>query len=238
MSADAAILGEKIILSPSLISVCDLCNIESCVRQLQEAGIRMLHVDILDGYFSPSMPLGLDTVRALRKKTDIFFDVHLMAAKNDFFLEELVDMGADQVVFHAETETHIDKQLNFLHSHGVRAGLALKPATNPSVLEYVLDKCDAVLQMLINPGFAQIKGEAQVSYADRKVRDLHEMIERRALPTKLILDGRISPKNIEDYGPEGIADIFVAGSTCLDRGDLTGSAERLLARRRELLGGN
>lgn len=237
MNNAADILNERIILSPSLISICDLCNIETYVKELQNAGIKMLHVDILDGYFSPSMPLGLDTVRALRSKTDIFFDVHLMAAKNDFFLGELVDMGADQVVFHAETETHIDRQLNFLHSHGVRAGLALKPATDLSVLNYALDKCDAVLQMLINPGFAQVKSEAQVSYADRKVRDLHKMISERQLPTKLILDGRISPQNIRDYGPEGIADIFVAGSTCLDKKNLAGSAKELLAMRENLLRG-
>ena len=235
MSDRQKLFEKRILLSPSLISVCDLCNIESCVRQIREAGIEMLHVDILDGYFSPSMPLGLDTVRALRRKTDIFFDVHLMAVRNDFFLEELVDMGADQVVFHAETEAHIDKQLNYLHSHGVRAGLALKPATSPSVLEYSLEKCDVILQMLINPGFAQIKGEKQIPYADRKIRNIRKMITEYGLPTKLILDGRISMQNIEDYGPEGIADIFVAGSTCLDRNDLTGSVQRLLQKRRELL---
>ena len=104
----------------------------------------------------------------------------------------------------------------------MRAGVALKPGTPLTVLDYVLDKCDAVLLMLINPGFAQCAGEAQVSYGDRKIRDLRKMIDGRGLDTGIILDGRISPKNIEDYG-RGIANIFVAGSTCIKKDDLVGS---------------
>ena len=126
-----AIFNEKCILSPSLISVCDLCNLEGSVRQLEEAGIEMLHVDILDGHFSPSMPLGLDTVRQLRKKTDMIFDVHLMTTAHDFFVEELLDIGVEQLVFHGEMEPHMDNRLNQIHKAGVRAGVALKPLVSP-----------------------------------------------------------------------------------------------------------
>ena len=227
--------NEKCILSPSLISVCDLCNLEASVKALERGGIEMLHVDILDGHFSPSMPLGLDTVKALRKKTDLPFDCHVMASANDFFVGELVDLGAEQIVFHLEPEPHIDRQLNYLHEHNVRAGVALKPATDLSALNYVLDKCEAVLLMMINPGFAQCKNEGQASYMDRKVRELHEMIEKRGLSTKVILDGRISKQNIVDYGVPGIADIFVAGSTCIDKKDLENSARALAEWRKEIL---
>ena len=96
--------SRKGILSPSLISCCDLCNLERCVQTLETARIDMLHVDILDGHFSPSMPLGLDTVAQLRSRTALPFDVHLMATENDFFVDELLRAGADQIVFHAETE--------------------------------------------------------------------------------------------------------------------------------------
>lgn len=123
------IWAEKCILSPSLISVCDLCNLERSVHQLEEAGIEMLHVDILDGHFSPSMPLGLDTVRQLRKKTNMIFDVHLMATAHDFFVEELLDIGVEQLVFHGEMEPHMDNRLNQIRKAGVRAGVALKPGT-------------------------------------------------------------------------------------------------------------
>ena len=230
------LLSQRCILSPSLISCCDLCNLENSVHQLEDAGIEMLHVDILDGHFSPSMPLGLDTVRQLRKKTDMFFDVHLMASAHDFFVEELLDIGVQQLVFHGEMEPHMDNRLNQIHAKGVRAGIALKPATPLNTLDYVIEKCDAVLLMLINPGYAQSKSEGLVPYADQKVRELHEMIHSRGLDTKVILDGRISKQNMLDYAPEGIADIFVAGSTCLDKKNLRTSAAALVEYRKSILG--
>ena len=230
------IYSQKCILSPSLISCCDLCNLESSVKKLENAGIEMLHVDILDGHFSPSMPLGLDTVRQLRSRTDMIFDVHLMTTAHDFFVQELLDIGVQQLVFHGEMEPHMDNRLNQIRKAGVRAGVALKPATPLSSLEYVIEKCDAVLLMLINPGYAQSKSEGQVPYAERKVRELHEMIQSRGLDTKVILDGRISKENMAMFAPDGIADIFVAGSTCLDKKNLQESARQLIAYRKSILG--
>lgn len=215
------IWNQSCIISPSLICL-DLCNLEQQADMVQESGIQMLHVDILDGHFSPSMPLGLESVKQLRKKTELEFEAHVMTTDPRYFVDELLECGVSQIVFHIETAEHVDGLLNYIHSKGVRAGVALKPATSLDTLDYVLDKCDAVLLMLINPGFAQCGGEAQVSYADRKIRDLRKMINDRGLDTKIILDGRISPKNIEDYGT-GIANIFVAGSTCIKKGDLLGS---------------
>ena len=162
------------------------------------------------------------------------FDCHLMVTAQDYFVDELLDIGVDQIVFHAETQPHIDGMLNRIHAKGVRAGVALKPATPLCALEYVLEKCDTVLLMLINPGYAFMKGEQQVPYADRKIREVRKMIVDRGLDTKIELDGRISPKNIEDWGA-GAADIFVAGSTCLDRADLPGSFKRLAALRERIL---
>ena len=214
-------------ISPSLITL-DMCNLEQQTKILEENGIEMLHVDILDGHFSPSMPLGLDTVKQLRKKTNLEFEAHVMVKDPQFFIDELIEAGASQIVFHVETCDHIDGMLNYIHSKGIRAGVALKPATPLSVLEYVLDKCDAVLLMLINPGFAQMKGEAQTPYSARKIHELHKMIKARGLDTKVILDGRISPENISTYGTSGEANIFVAGSTCIKKDDMVGSLQRLV----------
>ena len=224
---------EKCIISPSLICL-DMCNLESQIRILEQSGIQVLHVDILDGHFSPSMPLGLDTVRQLRQKTDMFFYCHVMVENQDFFVDELLDIGVQQIVFHAETQPHIDGMINRIHAKGVKAGIALKPSTPLSTVEYVLDKCDSVLLMLINPGYAFLKGEKQVAYADRKIRQLRQMINERGLDTKIELDGRISPDNIRTYGKD-LADVFVTGTTCLDRNDLTGSFARLEQLRREIL---
>ena len=157
-----------------------------------------------------------------------------MVTAQDYFVDELLDIGVQQIVFHAETQPHIDGMLNRIHAKGVRAGVALKPATPLSALEYVLEKCDTVLLMLINPGYAFVKGEKQVPYADRKIHELREMIDRRGLDTKIELDGRISPKNIEDWG-SGAADIFVTGSTCLKRDDLPGSFARMNELREQIL---
>ena len=228
-----SIWKEKCIISPSLICL-DMCNLESQVRILEKCGIKMLHVDILDGHFSPSMPLGLDTVRQLRAKTNLEFDCHIMVTEQDYFVDELLDIGVQQIVFHAETQPHIDGMLNRIHAKGVRAGVALKPSTPLSVLEYVIEKCDTILLMLINPGYAFVKGEKQTSYAERKIKDLRAMIDSRGLNTKIELDGRISTKNIEDWGGN-LADIFVTGSTCLKRDDLEGSFEALNNLRNKVL---
>lgn len=217
------IWNESCILSPSLICL-DMCNLEREVKTLEKAGIKMLHVDILDGHFSPSMPLGLDTVRQLRAKTDMFFDCHVMVTEQDYFVDELLDIGVDQIVFHGETQPHIDGMLNRIHAKGVKAGVALKPATLLSELEYVLDKCDTVLLMLINPGYAFVKGEKQVTYADRKIRELRKMITDRGLKTKIEVDGRISPDNIRTYGKSDV-DIFVTGSTCIKKDNMEQSLE-------------
>lgn len=220
------IWNESCILSPSLICL-DMCNLEQEVRSLEKAGIKMLHVDILDGHFSPSMPLGLDTVRQLRAKTDMFFDCHVMVTEQDYFVDELLDMGVDQIVFHGETQSHIDGMLNRIHAKGVKAGVALKPSTSLTELEYVLDKCDTVLLMLINPGYAFVKGEKQVAYADRKIRELRKMITDRGLKTKIEVDGRISPDNIRTYG-KGDVDIFVTGSTCIKKDNMEQSLADLM----------
>lgn len=219
------IWDKKILYTASLITL-DMCNLESQVKILTDNNMDLLHVDILDGYFSPSMPLGLDLVKQLRSKTNIPFDCHLMVNEHQFFVDSLLDIGVDQIVFQIETASHVDGMLNYIHSKGVRAGVALKPGTSLTVLDYILEKCDTVLLMLINPGFAFMKGEKQVDYADKKISDLKKIIDDRKLNTKISIDGRISPENIKTYG-NGIVQQFVLGSTCLDKNHLSESIQKL-----------
>lgn len=216
----------KVVISPSLICL-DMCNLESQVRQLELAGADVLHIDIIDGHFSPSLPMGLDVVRQLRRKTNIAFDVHLMAKEPSRFVPMLLDIGVQQLAFHIEEEGHVDEMLNVIHRAGVRAGVALKPATPLCSLDYVLDKCDVVLLMLINPGYASSSSERQVPYAMRKISELDGMIERRGTGTNIEIDGRISPDNIRTLSGTH-TNIFVAGSTCIDSGDLCGSVSALM----------
>ena len=131
--------------------------------------------------------------------------------------------------------TIYQEDLRRFHARNVRAGVALRPATPLSALDYVLEKCDTVLLMLINPGYAFVKGEKQVAYADRKIRELRQMIDDRGLDTKIELDGRISPDNIRTYGKD-TADYFVVGSTCIKRDRLGESLQELNRLRGDVLG--
>lgn len=219
------IWNEKKIYSPSLITL-DMCNLESQIRELEATGIEMLHVDILDGHFSPSMPLGFETIKQLRKKTNLFFDCHIMTETLDFFVDELISIGVQQIVFQIESAHHIDGLLNKIHNAGIKAGVALKPATPLSTLDYILEKCDTVMLMLINPGYASSGKEEQVAYADQKIRDLRKMITDKGLDTKISIDGRVSKANIEMYG-NGMVDIFVLGTTCFSRNDISSSIKAL-----------
>ncbi|WP_410514080.1 ribulose-phosphate 3-epimerase [Paenibacillus sp. BR2-3] len=204
---------EAITIAPSIMCA-DLCNLEKSIRDIEQAGLHTLHVDIIDGNFSPSMPLGIDTVKQLRKITDMDFDVHIMSQNNEFFIEEMLKIGVQQISFHLETSIHPDRYIKMIRKSGVKAGVALNPATPLAVLDYILPQCDTVLLMLINPGFATDKNESQVSYAAKKVRDLKQFIKDKGLDTKIEVDGRVSLDTIPVLVSAG-ADILVAGSTSL-----------------------
>ncbi|WP_406945983.1 ribulose-phosphate 3-epimerase [Halobacillus sp. SY10] len=206
-------MQRNITIAPSIMCA-DLCNLEKSVREIEEAGLDTLHIDIIDGTFSPSMPLGIETIEQLRKITDMKFDVHIMANTNEFFIQEMLRIGVEQITFHVETSVHIDRYINLIKKHDTKVGIALNPATPLSVLDYVLPQIDTVLLMLINPGFATDKGEKQVSYATKKVEDLARLIRSRDLDTKIEVDGRVSLNTIPTLVRAG-ADILVAGSTSL-----------------------
>ncbi|MGM0523967.1 MAG: ribulose-phosphate 3-epimerase [Bacillota bacterium] len=202
-----------ITIAPSIMCA-DLANLETGIREIEAAGLDTLHIDVIDGSFSPSMPLGIDTIKRLRELTDLAFDVHIMANDNEFFIQEMINIGVEQITFHLETSVHIDRYINLMRKNDVKVGVALNPATPLSVLEYVLPQVDTVLLMLINPGFATDKNEKQVRYANKKVKDLRHMIDQLGLDTQIEVDGRVSLETITDLVAAG-ADFLVAGSTSL-----------------------
>lgn len=206
-------MNSKIILSPSLIC-CDLCNLEQEVENLEHLGVDSIHIDLIDSHFSPSMPIGIDTVRQLRAKTNIDFDIHLMVTNNDLFVGEMVDIGVKRICFHYEGETHVDRLLDKVKNSGVEVGIALNPATALSSLEYCLDKIDYVLLMLINPGFAGQISEKQVTYAERKVKECYQYLKDRKSNIAICVDGRVSFEVIPALVSAG-ADMLVLGSTSL-----------------------
>ena len=204
---------KKIAISPSVMCA-DLVNLENSIKELEAIGVDSLHIDLIDGLFSPSMPLGIDAVKKIRKITNMEFDVHIMSMNNELFINEMVDIGAESITFHYESSFHTDRLLNLVKKSGAEVGIALNPATSLSVLEYILPQCDSVLLMLINPGFATDKSEKQVSYADKKVKDLYELIRKNNLDVKIQVDGRVSLETIPKLVSAG-ADSLVVGSTSL-----------------------
>jgi len=200
-------------IAASLICT-DLCNLEQSVRTLEECKVDALHVDLLDGHFSPSMPIGIDVVRQLRDRTALPFDVHLMVENNEFFLRELAAVGVQRICFHQESAFHLDRLVDMVKDKGIQAGVALSPATPLWTLEFIIEKLDYILLMLINPGYAGHQGQKQVPYGMRKVRACQTFIEEQGRNIPIEVDGRVSFQSIPELVRMG-ADILVAGSSCL-----------------------
>lgn len=221
-------------IAPSLLGF-DLCNLEREVATIARAGIEVLHIDVIDGHFSPSMPLGIETIQQLRQRSPLAFDVHLMAARHDYFVDALLDIGVQQLSFHAEIEPHPGRLIRRIQAAGARAGVALKPATPVASLDYLIEQCDSVLLMLTNPGFSGHAGEAQVPYAGRKIEELRGLIDRHGAKVSIEIDGRVSPETIRRHAPSTV-DVFVAGSACISKTEPEASLRELVALSRMLAG--
>nr|WP_277603988.1 ribulose-phosphate 3-epimerase [Agrococcus sp. ARC_14] len=198
----------------------DLANLESSMAEVEAAGVDALHVDVLDGRFSPSMPLGLETIRRMRQITTLPFDAHIMTTDNEWFVAEMLALGADSVTFHIETTLHVDRLIGLARAAGAKVGIALNPATSLALLEFVLPLVDSVCLMLINPGYATNAAEKQVPYATEKVARLRRMIDDQGLAADVQVDGRVSFATVPDLVRAG-ATSLVLGSTSLFAKDAT-----------------
>lgn len=195
-------------IAPSVMCA-DLCNLETDVRQLEAAGVNMLHFDLMDAHFVPNMPIGLALIEQLRPKTDCVFDVHLMVENNDFFVDAVAEIGVQQIAVHVESATHLDRTLSLIQAHGIKAGVALNPATPLSALDYVLDRLDFVLVMTVNPGFA---GQKVVPATLRKIAECRAFLHEHAVDLPIEVDGNVSFENIPKMVSAG-ADILVGGTS-------------------------
>ena len=189
----------------------DLCNLESDIKVLESVGVDFLHFDLMDAHFVPNMPIGLELLSQLRSKTDCPYDVHLMVEDNDFFISKLSEIGVQQITVHAESAIHLDRTLGLIRDCGIKAGLALNPATSLDTITYVLDRIDYILIMTVNPGFA---GQSMVPSALQKIADCQGFLQKRGLSLKIEVDGNVSFENIPKMVSAG-ADILVAGSSSI-----------------------
>ncbi len=194
-------------IAPSVLSA-DFVNIEKDIRVMEEAGARLLHVDVMDGHFVPNITLGQPVIEAMRKATKLILDVHLMISNAESAFESYINAGADYLTVHYEAVTHLDRVITAIRDKGAKPGVVVNPHTPVHLLEEILPKCHHVLIMSVNPGFG---GQKFIPSSLEKVRKLKAMIQQRGLDVKIEIDGGIGPNNTAETVQAGV-DLLVCGS--------------------------
>jgi len=219
-------MTRDVIIAPSILAS-DFARLGEEAKAVEAAGADWLHVDVMDGHFVPNITIGPDVVKALRPHVKIPFDVHLMIAPADPFLEAFRNAGADIISVHPEAGPHLNRTLKRIRELGAKAGVVFNPSTDPSVIQWMMDEVDLILVMSINPGFG---GQSFMTSQLKKIETLRRMIDATGRDIPLEVDGGVTPQT----APQCIA----AGATALVAGTAVfrGGAEKYAANIQALRG--
>ena len=212
--------NEAVKIAPSILSA-DFAALADDVARVEAGAPDQLHIDVMDGRFVPNLTVGPIVVEALRKRTRLPLDVHLMIVEPERYVGDFVAAGADLVTVHAEACPHLQRVLVQIREAGAKAGVALNPSTLPDLLEYVLDDLDLVLVMSVNPGFG---GQRFIPSAYAKLRRLKEMLGAR--PVDLSVDGGVKLEHVKPLAEAG-ATTLVAGSAIFGAPDPAGAVREM-----------
>ena len=208
-------------LAPSILSA-DFARLLEDVKKVEKAGCEYLHIDVMDGHFVPNITLGPGIVKSLRKDVNMVFDAHLMIENPDNYIKEFADAGCDIIVVHQEACTHLHRTIQNIKSHGIKAGVALNPATPIETIKYVLQDVDMVLLMSVNPGFG---GQSYIPVVTEKIKELKALKKMRA-DIDIEVDGGVKPSNIAEVVNAG-ANVIVAGSAIFNAGNIDEAVKSL-----------
>ena len=210
-------------LAPSILAA-DFSQLKDDVQLVEEGGGHLIHIDVMDGHFVPNITFGPPVIKSIRKHTQLPFDVHLMITNPERYIKEFFNAGANIITVHQEACTHLHRTIQSIKELGIKAGVALNPATDLGALKYILSDIDRVLIMSVNPGFG---GQSFILQCLDKIKELSECIKANGLSVEIEVDGGVDLSNAEELIKAG-TDILVAGSAIYNTPNPKDSIEEFL----------